>query len=384
MKKIVLVIVMICLGGATLGLGLGAGYAFVRHFSPEAEVITIEAGGVANITTVRVNPMAIPIDPEQPSFVDVIPQVKDSVVSINVTAAVNRGFGRREAPGAGSGFIFAEDDEFVFIATNNHVIENAVSIAISLDDNERVPAVSVGAHRDSDLAVLAVLKSDLAEKGVPYGIAAFGDSDIMRMGDPVVAIGNAMGEGQTVTRGIVSALNLNIFIDDPHTNYRLNLDVMQTDAAVNRGNSGGPLVNQHGEVIGIVTAKLLGSDIEGMGYALPINEASVILHQLKDGAVRLPFMGISNHTAINETFRDMFNLPATGILLDVVLADSPAEAAGLQRHDLIVYLGGTRTANFEDFAAALNSHSPGDEVTLGIYRNGQRINLTIVLGSIIR
>ncbi|MCL2215642.1 MAG: trypsin-like peptidase domain-containing protein [Defluviitaleaceae bacterium] len=384
MRKIWLFLIAICLGGVTLGLGLGAGYAFMRHFTPEPEVVTIEVDRTASVTTVHVNPLAIPIDPNEPSFVDVIPLVKDSVVSINVTAAMGRGFGRGEAPGAGSGFIFAEDGDYVFIATNNHVIENATSVTISLDDNENVPAVPIGWHRDSDLAVLAVSKAALEAKGVPFTVAVFGDSDIMRMGDPVVAIGNAMGEGQTVTRGIISALNLNINIDDPHTRYRLNLDVMQTDAAVNRGNSGGPLVNRHGEVIGIVTAKLLGADIEGMGYALPINNVVPVLLELKEnGSARQPFIGI-RHEEMSEARAASFNLPAPGILIRAVFPDSPAEAAGLQVNDLIVSFGGIRIAGFDDFVAALALSRPGNEVVFGVYRGRERLDITVTLGSIIR
>ena len=384
-RKILLVLLAVCLGSITLGLGLGAGYAFMRHFAPEAGGVSIESPGGTGITTVRVNPLAIPIDPHEASFVDVIPLVKDSVVSINVTASVNRPFGggRGESPGAGSGFIFAADDEYVFIATNNHVTENAINIAVSLDDAERVPAVAIGYHRESDLAVLAVSRAALAEKGVPYVIAVFGDSDIMRMGDPVVAIGNAMGEGQTVTRGIVSALNLNINIDDPHTRYRLNLDVLQTDAAVNRGNSGGPLINQRGEVIGIVTAKLLGTDIEGMGYALPSNDVVPILMELKEtGSVRQPYIGIVS-LPINEEHRRAFNLPSTGLLIREVNSGSPAEAAGIMVNDLIMSFGGRRIAGREDLVAALAVSRPGDEVVFGLYRDGERMEVTIILGSIV-
>ncbi|MCL2840511.1 MAG: trypsin-like peptidase domain-containing protein [Defluviitaleaceae bacterium] len=383
MKKIVLAFVAVCLGGITLGLGLAAGNMLIQHLTPEAEISPVQTELAQHITTVRVNPMAIPIDPSTPDFVDIIPLVKDSVVSINVTAINTRNFGISEAPGAGSGFIFAEDEDFLFIATNAHVIENTSSITISLDDNEQVPAVAIGSDRASDLAVLAVSRAELEAKGVPFTIATFGDSDIMRMGDPVVAIGNAMGGGQAVTRGIISALDLNINIDDPHTNYRLNLNVLQTDAAVNRGNSGGPLMNQHGEVIGIVTAKLLGADIEGMGYALPSNNVVPVLMELKEsGSVRQPFIGIS-HRAMTEANRAQFNLPATGILVLDVRENTPAEEAGLQVHDLIVYFAGQRITDFDTFVEVLNKHSPGDTVIIGIYRDGQRMDVTLTLGSII-
>ena len=380
-KKIWLAVLLVCLGSITLGAGLGIGYAITQYFLPEGTV-TSPVSIDSEVTSLRLTPTAIPINPQEPSFVDIIPYVKDAVVSINVTALTRRPFGgREETPGSGSGFIFYDDSEYVFIATNNHVIENAHSIAISLDDNDDVPAQGVGTDRYSDLAVLAVSRADLEEKGVPFTIAAFGDSDAMRMGETVVAIGNSMGEGQIVTMGIISATNMQITIDDPGMRTVLTLDVMQTDAAVNRGNSGGPLVNQHGEVIGIITAKLFGADIEGMGYALPSNNASSILLELKEnGSVRQPWIGI-RHFEIIEYRREMFNLPSTGMLIMEVFPDTPAESAGLQEHDLIVYFDGRRVTSGDEFRTAVLNSRPGDTVVIGIYRNHARMDIEVTLGS---
>jgi len=382
-RKIFLGFLVICLGGVTLGAGLTFGDMLAQHFAPEPEVVYVEENPAPTVTTMRVAPATIQINPQDPGFADVIPQVKDSVVSVNVVQFVYRPGGRGELPGAGSGFIFAEDDDYVFIATNNHVVDGADLITISLNDNDNVPAIVVGAHGSSDLAVLAVSKEHLEEKGVPFTIAQFGDSDVMRMGDPVAAIGNAMGEGQTVTQGIVGALNLNITVADPNGGRRLNLDVLQFDAAVNRGNSAGPLLNQYGEVIGVVTAKLLGADIEGMGYAIPANYVMPIIMELKDlGAVRQPFIGIS-HQEVSERFSQMFNLPSPGIVVREVVPDSPAEAAGILPDDLIVEFAGRRIASRADFLAALNTVRPGDEIAIGIYREGERIEVLLVLDGII-
>jgi len=376
-RNFFLIALLIILGSATLGVGIGVGNAVAQNFVQETA--TYDAPADTQITSVRVNPLAIPINPQDPSIADIIPQIKDAIVSISVISGANRPFGM-DMPGSGSGFIFYQDDESVFIATNNHVIENASIITISLDDNENVTAQVVGTHPASDLAVIAVSRADLAEKGAPYTVAVLGDSDIMRMGDTVLAIGNAMGEGQTVTKGIVSALDLTITVGDHNMRNRLTLDVMQTDAAVNRGNSGGPLLNHHGEVIGVVTAKMMGTDIEGMGYAIPINHAQVILQDLKEtGAVRQPFIGI-HHDEISEFLRDLFNLPYSGVLIRHVVPDSPAEHAGLMENDLIIYFNGIRTDGRDSFVAELLNHRPGDEVTITVFRDGERVDITLTLG----
>lgn len=376
MKKFFTIILAVCLGGITLGLGLSTGNSVVSRFANnDADNAPAQD---ANITTVRVNPLVVPLDTQEPCFVEIIPKAKSAVVSINVTAPAVR-HGRSEIPGSGSGFIFAHDDDYVFVATNNHVVENTTTIAISLDDDAQIPARIVGYDRFSDVAVIAALRMDVEAAG-EYSLAILGDSDVLRMGDSVIAIGNAMGEGQTVTRGIISALALNIEVPDGHR--RMNLDVLQTDAAVNRGNSGGPLVNASGEVVGIVTAKLHGADIEGMGYALPISDVRHILEDILEvGAVRRTFLGVLHPEEVSEFMRDLFNLPATGILVREVIENSPAEEAGVQRLDLITHINDRRITSMLDFQDALNAARPGEEVTLGIYREGVRMEIRVVLGS---
>jgi serine protease Do len=377
-KKIILTFVAFCAGGIMLGMGLGAGYAITQYMLPEPKISIEQLDSPdTTITTVRINPLVVPINPNEPCFVEIIPDAKASVVSINVTATTGRN--TREIPASGSGFIFAEDDEYIFIATNNHVIENTSSISISLDDTESVPARVVGYDRASDVAVIAASRADIKETGVRYTVARFGNSDELRMGDSVIAIGNAMGEGQTVTRGIISALSIKIEIPDMRN--RLSLDVLQTDAAVNRGNSGGPLVNQNGEVVGIVTAKLIGADIEGMGYALPANNVQGLLTDIMEtGSVRRTYIGIHPED-VSEFIRDLFNLPSTGVLVQDVIENSPAEEAGIKRGDLIVQFGTRRISGTTELQASLNSARPGDEVTLGIYRDGERIQISVELSS---
>jgi len=382
-RFIVIAMLAIAIGGAFLGIGLGAGYVTMRHILPEPPVAEVLSH--TGFHSIALEPMIVAIDPQIPDFTQVIASVKDSVVSINVTATVPRGgfLPPAEHPGAGSGFIFAQDDDYVFIATNNHVIDNASTITISLDDNERVYARAIGTDAESDLAVLAVSKEALLEKGVPFAIVELGCSDSMRMGDSVVAIGNAMGLGQTATKGIISAVNLQITVNDPNSNIPLTLDVLQTDAAVNQGNSGGPLINHNGDVIGIVTAKLFGHGIEGMGYVLPINDIRDLLYRLKEqGSVRQAFIGLRT-IPVTEVIRDQFNLPSVGMLIMEVVPGGPAYNAGIIERDLIVRFNGQAITNLDDYREALFASRPGDEVTIGIYRNRDFMEITVVLGSII-
>ena len=371
--KIVLILAAICMASVTLGIGLSAGYTVAGRFlGPTYVFQEVER---ISVTTVRVNPLVEPVEPPHTDFVEVISQVKDAVVSISIGALS----GVRDDIGSGSGFIFYHDDELVFIATNNHVVEGAGRIVVSLDDNENVPAFLLSANRELDLAVIVVMKDELVSKGVPFTTLSFGDSDLMRIGDTVVAIGNAMGEGQTVTLGIVSALDLDIVINEPRA-QRLELNVLQTDAAVNRGNSGGPLINAGGEVIGIVTAKQIGSGIEGMGYALPSNNVVDVLMEMKETPFVLPpFIGVNFHF-MEVIQQELFNLPSTGMLVVSVVPSSPAEEAGLQPFDLIFSIGEIMLVYESDVAVMQASIRPGDEVVFGIYRDGERIELVVVIG----
>ena len=370
--KFLLIAMAVCLGAATLGAGLSAGFAIATHFFPQAAADTAQTRYVEGITSVRINPLVVPIDPFETDFVDVISEVKDAVVSISIGVLA----GIDEDVGAGSGFIFYADDDFVFVATNNHVVDGAARINVSLDDNENVPALVLGTNRELDLAVLAVSKSSLLEKGAPFAVLRFGDSDLMRIGDTVVAIGNAMGEGQTVTKGIVSALDIDITINEPRS-PRLDLNVLQTDAAVNRGNSGGPLINRNGEVIGIVTAKQMGSGIEGMGYALPSNNVIEMLMEMRATPfARHVFVGI-RYIFLGDFEAGLFNLPSAGLLVQEVEEDSPAEQAGLLVNDFIVSIDDIEIGGPYDMQSAL---SPGEEAVFGVYRQGERIEVPVVVG----
>ena len=377
-KQVLVIVCMVAaLGGVTAGAGIGLGYSIGSRLAYEP-LVTEEA-----LPFVFVNETDLPMSPDISfnGYKDVVQSVSDSVVSISVNISYASYFGRRrESESAGSGIIFDMDDDRVYIATNHHVISSEQgmsieSVNISLDDKETVPAMLIGSDAQSDLAVISVLRKDLDELGVPYKCAVFGKSSNMMVGDLVVAIGNAMGEGKTATQGIISAINKNISIDGKK------LTVIQTDAAINPGNSGGALVNMNSEVIGINTAKIASYVAEGMGFSIPSDIAWEILINLKEtGTTPDPYIGIETITEIDETRRDAYSFPSVGILIRRIIAGSPADTAGLRVNDLIVAFNGVPITSAEDYKAALDETDVGEKAVLSIYRNNNSIEITVVVG----
>jgi len=316
---------------------------------------------------------------------DVVRQSSKSVVSINVSGTARNMFNRaRPFESAGSGIIIGEADDKLYIVTNHHVIRNADTVTISVgcdaarhgltDNRKLVTASYVGSDFESDLAVISVDKADMAD--VPFEIAETGNSDMLDVGEIVIAIGNALGGGMTATMGIISAKNRQLSIE------RRNITVLQTDAAINPGNSGGALVNMNAEVIAINTAKLKEIGVEGMGYAIPINEALVTIEQLiENGATAQPgrpYLGIQGRV-VDEQLRDENNLPSVGIYVHSVMEGSGAEVAGIRRGDIIVGFGERTISHMEDLQEALQASRVGDVVEVAIYRNGVRVRVQVTL-----
>ena len=370
-----IVAIVTILGGSSLGFGLSLGFVIGRHYADNTPVY-VEDELEESVTFAFADQYAevIPREIRVSDITGVVQTVSGSVVSINIEVPSANRFFRVYNPGSGSGIIFAEDDNFIYIATNNHVVYQASRIAVSLDDEYEIEATLINGDWHADLAVVSIPRSAL--EGKDYHIAVFGDSDLMRVGDEVVAIGNPMGDGQTATRGIISAINRQITVDGR------TLNVLQTDAAINPGNSGGALANIRGEVIGINTAKAISFHIEGMGYAIPSNEALGILTQLlEDGTTPRPYLGIERPFPIDENLRDMYALPSVGVIVMSVRPYSPAEAGGVMELDLIVGFNQRPIENLEDLTAAVTSSAVGDEVTLQIYRNGLiPMELSVIIG----
>ena len=328
------------------------------------------------------------------------------------------GYGTRQyqSAGSGSGIIVGENDSELLIATNNHVVSGATTLTVcfaggdvvgaeeetqamasgdsitdssdsSVDVNNAVSAKIKGTDEENDLAVIAVEKSDIPEETMnEIKIAQMGSSDDLVVGEQVVAIGNALGYGQSVTSGWVSALNRTISTEDGDTS-----GLIQTDAAINPGNSGGALLNMKGEVIGINAAKYADSQVEGMGYAIPISKAEPILEELMNRETRdkiedtskVGYMGIKAADLTTEAIQ-MYNMPA-GAFLTEVTPGGAADKAGIKKGDIVVKLDGQKVSGKNDLVDKLQYYESGETVEVVIARanNGEYKEETIevTLGS---
>ena len=281
----------------------------------------------------------------------------------------------------GSGIIIGQTDEELLIATNSHVVNGADSITVGFVDDEIYDATVKGEDTEIDLAVIGVKMSDLkSDTKDAIKVAVVGDSDALQVGEQVVAIGNAVGYGQSVTTGIVSALNRDVPDDDVDISY------IQTDAAINPGNSGGALLNMKGEVIGINTAKLMSTYIEGMGYAIPINTADPTIESLMNRKSRdkvddskAGYIGIGGVSVDAQTSK-MYGIPE-GIYLQEIVKDGPAEDAGLLKGDVIKKFDGVSVTTLTDLRSKLDYYEAGEKVDLIICRqqDGEYVDKTVTV-----
>jgi serine protease Do len=299
---------------------------------------------------------------------EILSRVEPAVVSIR-TRSLSLGDFLRPVPGegAGTGFVIAPDGVLV---TNNHVVSGAQTIEVVFADDRKMPARVLGRDSTTDLAVLKVDATDLP-------VAALGDSGALRVGDDVIAIGNALGleGGPTVTRGIVSAEDRTITAE---SGIRLE-HVIQTDTAINPGNSGGPLVNSAGEVVGINTA--VAGDAQNIGFSIAINAAKPIIEELRQGTTRSrPFLGVKMITFTPEYAEGLGVTVNSGAVVADVTAGSGAEVAGLRTGDVITAIDGKEVKAAEDVTSAVNSHKPGEEIKLTFVRRDQTQEITVKLG----
>jgi len=357
--KMAAMIVAVGMLGTSFGYGIGAGAkAFLNKGGEKADIVISmddDTRGGSNYIPVSAAGAALS------SVSDVYKKAKDSVVSVNMLAEKTNFFSfSQDVSGAGSGIIFSEDEKKVYIVTNYHVVASAYSVTVSIDDEVVVPAHAVGGDSKADIAVIYVNKSDLVD--VDYTVADFADSDIIEVGDAVIAIGNALGEGKSVTFGVISTGIKEIIIDNTK------LSVMQTDAAINPGNSGGALVNMNGEVIGVNSAKVGSSGVEGMGYAIPINVVREIVNKIMtDGAVERPYLGIAS-IEIDDIKREYYGLAATGVYVSGIEAGSTAEDADVRKGDIITEINGVEIKTNEELADAVKSIKVGELVSMTVVR----------------
>lgn len=293
----------------------------------------------------------------------------------------------QESTSCGSGIIIGKNDSELLICTNNHVVENSTELSVGFADESVCEAVVKGTDASNDLAVVAVKLDDISSDTMDaIKVAEIGDSDKLVVGQQVVAIGNALGYGQSVTTGIVSALNRTIDIDG----YQA--DLIQTDAAINPGNSGGALLDMQGRVIGINSAKAAANGVEGMGYAIPISNAKSILEDLMNKKTRTDkvdeadsaYVGIAGHGVSGE-MSSLYGIPE-GIYLTEVQDGSPAADAGLQKGDIITKFDGSSVTSMQDLKTQLAYYAAGEEVPVTIQRqNGSEYEeqkVTITLGKL--
>ena len=306
-----------------------------------------------------------------------------------------------ESTSVGSGIIIGKNDTELLIVTNNHVVEGADTLSASFIDNSVYEATIKGTDSDNDLAVIAVPLSSISDDTMSQiAVAAVGDSDSLKVGEQVVAIGNALGYGQSVTTGIVSATDRTLSSSDSSDSNALISSTVttketptyiQTDAAINPGNSGGALVNMKGEVIGINSAKLASTEVEGMGYAIPITRVSSIIEELMNETTRTKVadsqkssIGIAGIT-VDSNINAAYGIPA-GVYVASVTPGSGAEAAGIRKGDVITKFDGKTVSTIQELKEKLQYYAAGEAVSItvqspvegGIYTEKE---LTITLSS---
>lgn len=343
---------------AILGGAIGAGGVYYA-FKNSIPVSTLE-----NNSNSATNPPEFKGEDGALTVPQVVEKVTPAVVGVSTKSLVrDQFFNVKEQEGLGSGFIINEDG---YVVTNYHVINGAQEVKVIFSDGKEVNAKVVNYDAERDVAVIKITD----DVKMP-GIAQLGDSSTVKAGEEVIAIGNPLGKefSSTVTKGIVSSPNRKMKTETGNV-----LDYIQTDAAINPGNSGGPLINSKGEVIGINTAKKVGEDIEGIGFAIPINEVKTRLDSLSKPILKL---GITARTVTPELAKE--NNLEEGIYVVGVQEFSPAEKAGLKIGDLIIEFGGKRVKTLEELNQAKSKYNDGDSVPVEIIRDGKKVKLNLTL-----
>ena len=361
----------------------------IMGFDEENDIGEVIGTGVADVkeSTADSGKVITMVDTD---ITSVVKEVMPAMVSIgNEYHEEYSYFGQtfsQSAEAAGSGIIVGKNDTELLVVTNYHVIEDADRLTVTFIDNAEIDAQLKGTDASMDLAVLAVPLSELSQETLAQVvIAELGDSDTLSLGEPVIAIGNALGYGQSVTNGIVSALNREVELE-----AGMSGTFIQTNAAINPGNSGGALLNLNGEVIGINSNKIGGDVIEGMGYAIPISAAEPIIAELMLKETKLKvaedevgYIGIQPATVTPE-IAQMYGMPK-GVYISQVIEGTPAQAAGLVQGDIITEIDGTTISSYDDLQEEMQYHGVGSTVEITVQRNTvegyQEMVFTVVLGS---
>jgi serine protease Do len=295
-----------------------------------------------------------------------------SIVSINISAQSNDWFGQQfEVQGSGSGIIVGKTEKELLIATNNHVVEGTSSISITFADGSEADAIIKGTDVAADLAVVSVDITKLSQDTLnAISVAKLGNSDEVKVGEMAIAIGNALGYGQSVTVGYISAKDREVDVPDQYNNSK-NMVLLQTDAAINPGNSGGALLNSKGEVIGINTVKYAENTVEGMGFAIPISKATPIITELMNREIlseeEQGYLGIAGND-VTEDVASYYNMPV-GVFVNEVTKGGAAEKAGLQSGDIITKVDDIEVTSITQLRDYVNSKRVGTDVQVTYMRN---------------
>ncbi len=386
--------------GLFFGLFAGIGFYAVQQGTgmlktdTDTAVVSEVASEAATESSQSTPQLATNVTYVESDVSDVVEKVMPAMVSIvnNFTETANV-FGQQytqEEAASGSGIIVGKTDDELLIVSNNHVVESADTLTVTFIDGSEAQAQVKGLDSDMDLAVIAVSLNDLSDDTKnAITVATLGSSDDLKLGEPVIAIGNALGYGQSVTNGIVSALNREITLENGSTGT-----FIQTNAAINPGNSGGALLNMNGEVIGINSNKIAGTTVEGMvegmGYAIPITSASPIIADLMERQTRtkvaedeVGYIGISLQEVTSQ-ISQMYNMPE-GIYVVSVEEGSAAANAGIMKGDIITKFDGSSISSYSDLQKILQYYAAGDSVTITVQRpqNGEYVSveLNLTLGS---
>ena len=359
-KKVVAVALACALIGGGSGVGGAAVYNALNNAKSSTTVYQSTAGTNVNVSTVA--------DGEKMSLTQIYDKYLDACVSITCTVPYTNGWYQTTATSAGSGFVITDDG---YIVTNYHVISGATAITVTMANGDTYTAKLVGGEEANDVAVLKIEATGLTA-------VVLGDSDSLQVGETVCTIGNALGTlSFSQTSGAVSAVNRAITMEDGSI-----LNMIQTDCTINSGNSGGPLFDEYGHVVGITSAKYSGTtsssaSIEGIGFAIPINDVNDIIKDIMQyGYVTgKPYMGITVAT-VDESISQQLNIPE-GAYVNTVESGSCAEKAGLKTGDVITAIDDTKVTSSAELIAAKNTYKAGDTAKLTVVRSGETLTLSI-------
>ena len=356
----------------------GTGYAFdyangkvVSTEKKETGIVTSNSDNNGKLTATKVSTATTVNDVS-----DIVENVMPSIVSItNMGQQTLNFFGQQvtqDTEGAGSGIIIGQTEDTIYVATNNHVVANATQLTVNFIDDQSVTAEIKGTDASTDLAVLAVPVNDIPRDTLKkIKVATLGTSEELKVGESTVAIGNALGYGQSVTTGVVSALNREVTVQDENTGASVTNELIQTSAAINPGNSGGALLNMQGEVIGINSVKYADENVEGMGFAIPISQAEPIINDLINRELvdeaDTAYLGVAGQDVTSQ-ISEAYGMPE-GVYVTQVKHGTAAEAAGIQQGDIITEFDGKKVSSMEALRDNMQYYAAGTTVEVVLQKN---------------